>query len=722
MDAAAYASPLLFQEQVQQDSQEPAARPARLRLIANPQLLIPGIPFDIAWEIEQLETIQSRADLQAVLEFPSQLTSKEAASLNQDGDFSRLSLPIDQAQDSLELTPPVELDKTLEEGFLVDVFIQSGEEELVSNSVLMTSPSFEVASDQIAEVVSLDGRVELNFPANSLPEPLYMDIRSPSPSSVDGYSMSGNPVEIVAVGMKSLQNVTEFEQDFTISLNYDPEKIYGWAEEDLTIFYYNLDTMDWHPLETTVDAENNQLSAQVNHLTVFDYKAQSWQGSSLPTVDAAQVSEFTGAGTYNMSFWLPPGAGGFSPALSLSYNSQIIDGSTAFTQAGWVGMGWSLDTGYIELNMHGNNDQSGDDTFQLTLNGISTQLLPINTSSGITTYVAKDINYWSIQQNDTTGLWTVKDQSGTTYTFGHFTKTKMDTACVTSTGQLNKTWRYSLSSATNKFGQSITYTYENQDKSTTCKNQVAVYPLSILYVKDPSRAEHPYKIEFVTETRQDYQTAWEDSASKNFFQKKRLDKILVKHNPSGSTWNTIRQYDFTYSTTGNDQIYPGFIWTKGSKTSTLISVQEIDKNNNLLPATTFSYADFMHLSQVNNGQGGTVSFAYERMTYLDDEEHECRSGMGSGDTFWTAKSGFGSTKCEMNMLQIDKQTKPIGIALRTFPQHIVKPGGRYRLYIRVRNIYAYAISTPPPAWNGVLRIRPTAMMSKALPVESDPRS
>ena len=53
----------------------------------------------------------------------------------------------------LELTPPAEPDKTLEEGFLVDVFIQSGEEELVSNSVLMTSPSFEVASDQLAEVV-----------------------------------------------------------------------------------------------------------------------------------------------------------------------------------------------------------------------------------------------------------------------------------------------------------------------------------------------------------------------------------------------------------------------------------------------------------------------------------------------------------------------------------------------------------------------------------------
>ena len=198
--------------------------------------------------------------------------------------------------------------------------------------------------------------------------------------------------------------------------------------------------------------------------------------------------------------------------------------------------------------MHGNNDQSDDDTFQLTLNEISTQLLPINTSSGVTTYIAKDINYWRIQQNDTTEVWTVKDQSGTTYTFGHFTKTKMDTACVTSTSQLNKPGD-TLSSATNKFSQSITYTYENQDKSTTCKNQVAVYPLSILYVKDPSRPEHPYKIEFVTETRQDYQTAWEDSASKNFFQKKRLDKILVKHNPSGSTWNTIRQYNFTYATT-----------------------------------------------------------------------------------------------------------------------------------------------------------------------------
>lgn len=184
-------------------------------------------------------------------------------------------------------------------------------------------------------------------------------------------------------------------------MKYDTDSLYGGSEDDLSIYYYDETTNDWWPVHTTIDKKTQTLTAQVNHLTVFDYKANSWQGARLPTIDQAQVSGSTGAATYSMSFWLPPAQGGFAPSLSLNYNSQIIDSSTAFTQASWVGAGWSLDTGYIERNMHATNSDLTDDTYQLVLGGVSTTLLPVNVSGTITTYAAKEMNYWTIQFSPT---------------------------------------------------------------------------------------------------------------------------------------------------------------------------------------------------------------------------------------------------------------------------------------------------------------------------------
>ena len=98
-----------------------------------------------------------------------------------------------------------------------------------------------------------------------------------------------------------------------------------------------------------------------------------------------------------MEFWTPPAPGGLQPQLALTYNSQVIDNSTAFVQASWVGMGWSLDTGYIERNMHGTDNTLTDDTYSLSLNGVSMPLLPIETVGNITRYATEEINYSTIE-------------------------------------------------------------------------------------------------------------------------------------------------------------------------------------------------------------------------------------------------------------------------------------------------------------------------------------
>jgi RHS repeat-associated protein len=686
------ASVPILAEEVAKQADPPDTPPIRLNVTANPQLIIPDVPISVEWEVDQRHIAEKMTDAKMVVQFPNDVRTTETAALTR-GDYkTSMEFPLSASADKANFI----VDSKTEKPFLIDVTMISGEEEVVGNSVLLTEPSFQAIAGRANHLISDDKKVELNFPEKALAESIYLDVRDPSPSSITGYSLSGNPVEVVAVGVKSRQNVYQFENDFSISIHYDPERIFGWHEEDLSIYYYDEDSDDWWALATEVDPKNNTLTAQVNHLTVFDYGANSWQASRLPTVDAADVSGYTGAATYGMSFWLPPAPGGFGPSLSLSYNSQVIDGSTAFTQAGWVGMGWSLDTGYIERDMHGTNDNTTDDTFMLTLGGVSSRLLPIDVSGDVITYATQEMNYWTIEQDThaANNKWTVKDQAGNTHVFGHATKT----ASAACTGTLNLTWRWSLTSSTDRFGNTITYNYTNQAKSDSCANQVAVYPESIVY---PNGL---YRVSFIREGRSDYQSAWEGTNSKVFFQKFRLNKILVEHRTStANPWFAIRQYDFIYSNTSTNQIYPAFTWTKGGKTTTLTGVQELSGDGaTALPATQFNYSvDKMHLDTVDNGQGGSVTFAYERMTYLDDENvntelrslytefgvgtHECAAGYG---TAWYAMTGKGTTKCEQYMLQIDKKTADIGVGLRAFPQHIIKPGGHYRLAIWVRNIYA----------------------------------
>lgn len=119
-----------------------------------------------------------------------------------------------------------------------------------------------------------------------------------------------------------------------------------------SLFYYDEKAGTWMPLPTQVNTTTNQISGSSDHLMVFDFDIQNWEGATLPTVKGFQVALYTDAATYAYPFQLPPGPGGFQPNLQLSYNSQVVDSATNKTQASWVGMGWSLETGYIERDMH----------------------------------------------------------------------------------------------------------------------------------------------------------------------------------------------------------------------------------------------------------------------------------------------------------------------------------------------------------------------------------
>jgi hypothetical protein len=61
-----------------------------------------------------------------------------------------------------------------------------------------------------------------------------------------------------------------FNPPITLTLHYDPGLIpEGVVEADLFIAYYDVATGQWVSLPSTVDTENNTITAEVSHLTIF---------------------------------------------------------------------------------------------------------------------------------------------------------------------------------------------------------------------------------------------------------------------------------------------------------------------------------------------------------------------------------------------------------------------------------------------------------------------
>ncbi|WP_051370875.1 RHS repeat-associated core domain-containing protein [Streptomyces sp. 142MFCol3.1] len=167
-----------------------------------------------------------------------------------------------------------------------------------------------------------------------------------------------------------------------------------------------------------------------------DYRA-----STLSPTGSWAVSTGSGAFTYSMPVQLPKAPFGATPSLSLSYNSQSVDGRTSATnnQASWAGMGWDLDVGFIERRYKNCSQdglpQIGDmcwdspnsakepdgAMYSISLNGVSSQLVQDGTGTG--SYHVQDDPGWRVQHltgghGSDDEYWAISDQDGMRYYFG----------------------------------------------------------------------------------------------------------------------------------------------------------------------------------------------------------------------------------------------------------------------------------------------------------------
>ena len=412
-------------------AQPPAARPDKLalKLSADPKFITGPGAVIISWKIKGSLPANTPITLQVTLAdgyIPDPTLTYDITS-------HLLTLPVTGTSGQFTLNAVNPVDAISFPASLQDA---SGQSLADTALFLPKHEKFSIKKNALtgagqAPISARKGKIKVSFGTGSLSEDATVEIGAPAGDSMPDTTLSGNPFEIDAQSTQSKQDLHQFSGSISIDVNYSDLNLQGQQESNLYLYWYNPVSKDWEALPTLVDPITKTLHAISTHFSVFDTGINNWQATRVPTVDAFQVSQFTGAASYSMPIEVPAGPGGLQPNLSLSYNSQVIDQSTAQTQASWVGMGWSLGMNSIELNDRGTNPMNtpgnwdSDDTWSINVNGVSSTIV----KNGYVYHTA-DENFMQILYTPSTDpdpqkadSWTVWDKTGNSYFFSKRVKT-----------------------------------------------------------------------------------------------------------------------------------------------------------------------------------------------------------------------------------------------------------------------------------------------------------
>ncbi len=509
-----------------------------------------------------------------------------------------------------------------------------------------------------------DGRVTVSVPSGAATQPLRLRAtRTPDTGEVEPPKIAG-----IRRGFGTFflhaedvghQAVHQFAQPLTLSLRYTPQQLQALdiAEDDLTLFWYNEalpnghgagTTGGWVTLPTTVDPRSHTASAQVSHFSDYQFSDGSPASSEfIPSLQGFQTSTFTGAATASIPIDTPAGPNGIKPQLQLNYDTTMTDGHIGMRdtlQAGWVGKGWSLDTGSIMRNKTQLFSNTYD-YFSLVLNGQSFDLvraeaLVNNANSGdptqwawrpsTETYLKARIvsapalggrGYGTTQGRYVWKIWT---KDGTEYDYGEDAWWGWGTCGL-------EAYRWALSQVTDVYGNTMHYGYNRLSSGVGCGTvDPDLWPTNITWGGNLNTGASDRYAFFFFSSARSIDTVFDKATNQNGpspHESRRLDMIQVDTNSQGS-WQLMRQWNLGYAD-ASASLYPdktinGNQVDAGYPKLTLKNVARIanDGSSNQ-PPTTFSYGsrgtnsvpsnDWNRLNQVTNGQGGTVSYTYEQI-------------------------------------------------------------------------------------------------------------
>jgi RHS repeat-associated protein len=316
-----------------------------------------------------------------------------------------------------------------------------------------------------------------------------------------------------------------FRRPLDLSVRYRRSDLRGLAGGSVGLYTREGPADPWTRVPAVQDREQRVLRAGLEHFSEYLLVAEI-DAALQPTVDQYVTDLCFGAVTLDLPIELPPGTGGLTPRLTLSYSSTAAQGTVSDwhdtyerSQASWVGFGWSLGPGYIEMD----GDRTSRLRARLVRDGRSHELIKVSQPSA-------NRSEWVTQEQTFAKIWRrvtfdgagrdyfeIQDRDGTLYRYGydvgpgHLNDSRQDAPWSWSGVGWEVDWhphRYYLDQIVDLDGNLIRIRYVNDlgnrvgDRLTGRRQTLAVYPERIEYSLNAPGGPHRI-VRLVSEARTD---------------------------------------------------------------------------------------------------------------------------------------------------------------------------------------------------------------------------
>ena len=246
----------------------------------------------------------------------------------------------------------------------------------------------------------------------------------------------------------------------------------------------------------------------------------------------------TGAATYAIPIWVPPGVRGIYPKLALVYSSNQGNGL--------LGVGWSIsglsligrcNRTYAQDGGAGAPQLDASDVF--CLDGNRLRLVTGTYGADGATYQTEIANFSNVTSHSTAGsgpaYFTVQGKDGLTYEYGHTT----DSAILAYGATSVAVW--ALDKVSDRTGNSMTFTYTNDTTNGSYR------PKSIQYTYTTnSPTVNSYEVTFTYQARAAADGLWKYRIG-GINDEFNLIGAITANTVSGSTLTAVKTYNLTYS-------------------------------------------------------------------------------------------------------------------------------------------------------------------------------
>ena len=221
-------------------------------------------------------------------------------------------------------------------------------------------------------LASPDGRLQVDFPPGAVDQPVEARFQGLKPLDLAPgrrllyhFDLSAWPADRPDLPPPA------FLEPVALTVTYTLTDVQGMIPDSLRLVTWDEAQAAWMPISATLDVTNSRLTANLAHFSGYGIEGEQDDTFFTPHIEAGQVSLFSGDSAFSYELDVPAGAGGLKVPLTLRYSGGTANGmaGSTDTDGGWVGAGWTLDLGSIELQ-----HEKDRDYYFLTLNGVAEKL------------------------------------------------------------------------------------------------------------------------------------------------------------------------------------------------------------------------------------------------------------------------------------------------------------------------------------------------------------